>query len=384
VNSGFRGRISEYDDTGWNIFDLKLAAESLGANENQRLSLGLHFDSYTLNFIVDDYDSIAGERATDETRESTSGRADSGGKSKTSAIFAQYGLALGEHWDVSLGLRYDDWTAKEGYEGVVQVEERSEDGFSPKLSLAYLASDKRSFRYSLARGLRFPVIEEIFVNNADTGGSVADAELQPEDGIFHNLSYVQEFDSASVTVNLFYDEVEDAIFTQRGTLTDNDTTNDVTTFLPVGEVQTKGAELHAQFQEVGKLPLALRFNVTYTDTEITKNPLNQSIVGNDFPRIAEWRANVLASYKIFETLNVGASLRYASDTFGTLDNSDTEDSVFGAQDEYLFAGLKLNWQSTKSLNIAFGVDNVFDEQAYVYHPWPGRTYHLNAKYVIGD
>lgn len=33
-------------------------------------------------------------------------------------------------------------------------------------------------------------------------------------------------------------------------------------------------------------------------------------------------------------------LRYASDTYDTLENNDTEEEVFGAQDNYLFLNLK--------------------------------------------
>ena len=79
---------------------------------------------------------------------------------------------------------------------------------------------------------------------------------------------------------------------------------------------------------------------------------------------------------------MGTSVRYASNSFGELDNSDTADTVFGAQDDYLFVGTKLNWQVSEALKLSAGIDNLFNEEAHVFHPWPGRTYHLQAKYQL--
>jgi iron complex outermembrane receptor protein len=81
---------------------------------------------------------------------------------------------------------------------------------------------------------------------------------------------------------------------------------------------------------------------------------------------------------------MGASVRYASNSYGELDNSDTASHVFGAQDSFVFVGTKLNWQASSALKLSAGIDNLFNEQAYVFHPWPGRTYHVQAKYQLGQ
>ena len=46
-------------------------------------------------------------------------------------------------------------------------------------------------RYSAAKALRFPVIEELYVNVVDGSGTsmISDPTLEPEDGVFHNLSF---------------------------------------------------------------------------------------------------------------------------------------------------------------------------------------------------
>ena len=379
-NEAFKARITEYDDTGWQIFDLKFATESWLGDENQRLSLGLHYDDYELNYIVDDYNSIAGVRDADETDgDLSTGRSDSGGKASTVALFAHYGYALSDAWDLSLGLRYEEWEASEGYIGATLTPERSEEGLSPKLSLAWVPNDSQKLRYSAAKALRFPVIEELYVNDNQGAGAAAisDPTLKPEDGIFHNLSFEQSLDSGSLRVNLFYEVIDDVIFNQRAT-------SGTSTFLPVGEVTTSGAEFIWEQRQLMSLPLDLRFNLTHTDAEITDNVFNPAFEGKQFPRSPEWRSNLMLSYQLSANWNLGGSIRYASDSFGQLDNSDTEDNVFGAQDGFLFVGTKLNWQASKQLKLSVGIDNLFNEQAYVYHPWPGRTFHLQAKYQLGQ
>ena len=379
-NERYKARITEYDNTGWQIFDLKFATDSWLGDEQQRLSVGLHYDDYELNYIVDDYNSITAVRDTDETDgDLATGRSDSGGKASTVALFAQYGFALSDAWDIALGLRYEEWEATEGFIGATQTPERPETGLSPKLSVAWVPNDSQQIRYSAAKALRFPVIEELYVNDTQGAGAAAisDPTLKPEDGLFHNLSFEQSIDNGSLRVNLFYEVIDDVIFNQRAT-------SGTSTFLPVGEVTTSGAEFIWEQRQLLSLPLDLRFNLTHTDAEITDNVFNPAFEGKQFPRSAEWRSNLMLSYQLAAGWNLGGSVRYASDSYGQLDNSDTEDNVFGSQDGYLFVGTKLNWQATEQLKLSAGVDNLFNEQAYVYHPWPGRTFHLQAKYQLGQ
>ena len=382
INEADQARITTFDDTGWNIFDLKFANNALGGNDKQRLSLGLHFDSYELNFIVDDFNSITGLRSADELDgDPSTGRADSGGRAQTAAIFAQYGYALTDKWDVSVGLRYDDWEGTDGFEGGSSVDDRSESGFSPKLSVAHQFNNNQSIRYSVARALRFPLIEELFVVNADTsGGVIADSTLQPEDGIFHNLSFDQKFEQADLSVNLFYEVVDDVIFNQ----TVQTTGGNIASFLPITEVQTRGVEFVWQHNQLFGLPASIRFNTSYIETEITENTLNPDIVGNQFPRSPNWRSNLILGYDINERVNVGGTIRYASDSSGQLDNSDVVEDVFGSHTDFTFVGLKSNWQATETLSLSAGIDNVFNDQAFVFHPWPSRTFFLSARYVLGE
>ena len=395
ANNDFRARLTSYDDTGWDIFDLKFSTQSLLGDDRRRLAVGFHYDSYELKFIVDDYNSITRQRDADDADGSLfTGRGDSGGKARTYAAFVQYGMRLSDKWDLSFGLRYEDWQASDGFiaatnfgggpNTVTFIDKVSKQGWSPKFSFTYSPNNAQNIRYSVARALRFPVVEELFLNGSDlAGGSVADPNLEPEDGVFHNLSFRQQLDTGSITLNFFYDTVEETIFNQEVAV-GSGSSNTVETFLPISEVRTQGSEFVASFPSLFIDDISLTVNLVYTDTEITKNANNTDIIGNRFPRIARWRSNLLLNYNVSDVLDVGTTIRTASDTFGTLDNSDNVDRVFGTHDKFTFVGLKANWQALDDIKLSFGVDNVFDYQAYVRFPYPARTFYLSAKYLIAE
>lgn len=377
-NAAFGGRFTEYKDTGWTTLDVQSGTENLMGNPDQRLSVGYHFSNYELGLEPFRYNSIAGNKGTT--------RGASGGETSIHALYAQWGWAFDPDWDLALGLRYEDWQGRNGFfddnpaDGVIDPVEsfadRNEQGFSPKFSLAHFFDDSRTLRYSVARALRFPVTEELYQNvNEATQASVANAGLEPEDGIHHNLMYEQKINNGFVRANLFYEKIDDVIFSQ------NVTVNGATlrTFLPVTTVETKGVEFVINQTNIMDTKIDARFNVSYIDAEIKKNDLDPSIEGNDFPRMPNWRANLLLGYPVTDKVDVNVGFRFASDSYGDLDNSDQEDKVFGAQDEYLFTNVRVNMDITNSTRVSVGVDNLFDEEAYVHHPWPSRTLFLEGK-----
>jgi len=381
------GRLTNHGNTGWNTLDIKLGTESLFDNKAMRLSVGYFIDDYKLEINPSNINALTGEFI--------SPRAASRGSTSTQALFAQWGLAINDQWDLALGLRYEDWETTGGFFNGNSAPDRSDTGSSPKLSLAYTPNDDWTIRYSLARALRFPIAEELYrneeaVTNAldpneleeDTIQAItSDATLVPEDGIFHNLTFDRQIDGGFVRVNFFYDVIDDAIFNQSGNFIAEDGTNiSFNSFLSIDEVETKGVEFVYNQTALFGTKASLRFNTTYIDATITENLANTAIEGNELPRVPEWRANLILNYAVAESIDLSTSFRYASDSFGDLDNGDTQDEVFGAIDSYLFVGAKANWRVTEEASLSFGIHNLFDDLAYVAHPWPSRTLYLEGKY----
>ena len=182
-----------------------------------------------------------------------------------------------------------------------------------------------------------------------------------------------------IRINYFTENISDVIESQTTTLENGIS---LRTFLPVDEIETSGLEFIANATDLLVPNLNVRFNVVYTDSQILKNDPNPSIEGNVYPRMPDWRGNLLANYRINNNWDIGLNYQYASDSFGRTDNTDRKDNVYGAQDAYSRIGLKSTYRMNNGLSLGVGVDNISDEIAYVAHPWPGRSLYVNLAYDL--
>jgi len=363
------GRVRDYEDTGWETFDLKLRSEHFLSLDDMRLTAGYHAEHYQLE--VAEFNAIGDFR--NGVKGTLRNNNPSAGQTITHAVFTEFGWQFQPEWDAVFGARYEMWESKDGQKGTDFFADRSEDEFSPKFSLGFTPDNFWSFRYSLAKAYRFPLVEELYENDDNTlGTTIANERLKPEDGIHHNFSINREIADGLVSLNLYYEEIKDVIFSQR------DTTANVSTFLNIDEVTTHGAELAYNQDNIFNLPLDIRANIAYTHAEVTKNSANPSSVGKQFPRLPNWRSNLLTTYHFTTNWDFSTGIRYASDSHDQLDNSDTAKNVFAAQDAYIFVDLKTQYKFNDEVKLSAGIENVNNEEAFVFHPWPQRTYFIEG------
>ena len=372
------GTVSEFDNTGWLTLDIKARTDKFLGDKDMNFISGYHYDHYRLK--INSYSSnnyAAGEK--------TAASASAGGDTTMHAAFAQWGWQFTPQWDVAIGARYERWTTKNGINynltdgdpaTNLDIPTRTETGLSPKFSLGYAPGNKWTYRYSLARAYRFPITEELYHNEQKTNGTIiADDKLKPEEGLHHNLKFERQLAKGFMRINLFHEVVENVIFNQQITTSAGEK---VSSFLPIDEVTTTGLEFITELDRLVDGKLDARFNVTWLDSEITRHSSNSDIVGKTMPRMPEWRANLYLTWHFNQDWDSSAGLRYAGDSDNTLDNSDTADKVFGGMDAYTFLDLKASYKVGKNGKLALGIDNVTNETAFVYHPWPQRTYYLEG------
>jgi iron complex outermembrane receptor protein len=373
------GQVKDYGDTGWQTAEAKWTLDELGTDSLSMVT-GLRHEAYKLNINIYDSNKYA-------LGSKSSLKDSSGGETSLDAAFAQLNWIINERWDSSLGMRYESWKSQNGYYAadnaatpqldLVHTPSRSENRASPKFSLGLKPADEWVVRYSLARAYRFPIVEELYSQyEAYTSKSLANPDLEPENGLHHNVMIERGLANGYLRVNLYRENIKDVIESQ----TDITVSPSVRTFVPIDEVQTTGVEFIANVDKLFVDPLDIRFNAAYTDSKIVKNAVDPTIEGNRAPRMPKWRSNLLATYHLSSDWDVGGSIQYASDSFSKLDNSDTEVGVYGAVDGYTFVGLKTTYRLNRNTRVGLGVDNLTDEVAYVAHPWPGRTIYLNASY----
>lgn len=376
------GQVNDFGDTGWQSAEAKLIFSDLGM-PGLALVTGARYEAYELNldvFSSPDYEAAAFGQYTSR----------SGGETDIAAVFAQFEWIVNSQWDMSLGGRYEAFESSAGYYSdddastevfdLVNVPSNSDKAFSPKFSLGYQPNNEWRLSYSLGKAYRFPIVEELFSQyKAYNSVSFANPALKPEDGLHQNLMVQREIPGGTVRVNLFTETIKDVIESQSESLPGG---LSVRTFIPLDETRTRGAEFILNANDLLLSHLDLRFNVVYTDSEIVRNDPDPSIEGNVYPRLPEWRSNLLATYHITSDWNVGVNYQYASDSYGRNDNTDREHSVYGAQDGYSRIGLKSTYNFSQGLSLALGVDNLSNETSFVAHPWPGRTFYANISYDL--
>jgi iron complex outermembrane receptor protein len=377
VESGFNpgdplddgtGTITDFDNTGWTTLDVKLRDADLAGDSSLSFVSGYHYSTQRIEvnqYASPDYRS--------QTRDALSNA--SGGSTAIHGLFAQLGWLPHPDWEVTLGGRQELWQSRDGFAETGRVSatppERDISRFSPKFSLGWEPATRLRLQYSLAKAYRFPVPEELFDNEIRTFGTVlGDARLDPEDGIHNNLSVQYGVGSGHVEVNLFRDDVKNTIFTQFQFVGGRP----IFSFLPIDKVRTTGVEFVVDQRQVLTSKLDIQVNGTVLDSTIVEHSLQPSIEGNDFPRLPRFRLGLFGIYHLSPRWQSSLGVRYSSDQFDDLDNGDTASNVFGAIDEYFFLDAKLTHWLPNGGRLSFGINNITNEEAFVHHPWPQRTF----------
>lgn len=292
------------------------------------------------------------------------------------------------------GLRFDNFQTFDGHfynynragndpRRIQNNEDRDQSRISPKASIEY-SPDAWTFRYSFSKAYRFPVAEELFASkNTVAGTTFADPNLGPENGYFHNVMAQYDISQGFIRANLFYDLINDEIFSYNPTLAGGNGPN---TYLAIGQTETIGVDLTYQQYAIFDLPIDFMANTIFMNKQITSNPAATGLIGNEWPRIPKLQANVTTTYHILPVWDATAGVRYRSDMFHQITNVDTAANVFNGSDEYTFVDFKTNYllpihPKLKS-TISAGIDNILDQDVYENNPLAQRTYYvsLSLKY----
>ena len=377
------GEITAFGDAGWDTADVKLRLQGLTEDDALVIVAGVRHEAYTLNLNV--FASSDWRQGVRTRRTSASG-----GETVINAAFLQGTWTLNDHWDATLGMRHERFESKNGFYSadvpatpqldLVTTRETEDATWSPKFSLGFRPLELWQIRYSVARAYRFPIAEELYSQyQAYNAVSLSNPDLEPENALSHNVMIDREIEGGYLRLNIYQDDIREVIESQGTTLPGGIS---IRTFVPIDQVRTRGVEFVANKSGFLSDRLDVRFNVAWTDAEIMANSADTTIEHNEYPRMPDWRSNLLASYRINDRVTASTSVQYASDSFGRTDNRDRAYGVMSAQDGFLWLGLKGDYRYDEHLSLSAGVDNVTDARAYVAHPWPGRTWYGSLRYAL--
>lgn len=372
------GTLAHQGPTNWYTGDL--TAEN--KTEQNEFAVGLSANRYQTDLVrttIANWRSDAGGAFSTETF----------GKTRTLSAWAENRFLIGDG-SITFGLRYDAWRAFDGGLGRLgtgaqagqqlfnRYASRSADSVNPTLSGQVRMSDGTDVQLSLAMATRFPTVGELFQGSLNGDGTFNvnsfDPSLRPERSRDLNLLVAHQFGGTRLTGSFFYQRVANTIFQFIGF---NQNGISTSTYKNIDLTRQYGLELIAESKNLFTNGLDIDANLAWIDSRTLRNPSNRAAEGAQFPRIPRWRINANARYAFSDTFNGSIGMRYASrpntDLFG-LQRGDT----FGFTSELFALDAKLNSKLDESFRLSAGVDNITNNKAWVFHPYPQRTFLLEA------
>jgi len=374
AQSGGAGQIALNDGTGWRTLDLKADWRPGMDKGSHEASFGYHYDRYTLDSrVFNTADWLSGGTTTRVKAYA--------GNTETQALFAQDAWRFAPDWKLTLGGRYERWSAFSGAisnsSTTLAYDARTEGFFSPKASLAWQATSDWLLRASLGKAYRMPTVSELFQGSISAGAIVNnDPNLKPEQALSGELSAERSLGNGLLRLTLFQDDASDALYSQ----TNMTVFPTVTNIQNIDKIRTRGVEAAFQGKDIGLRGLDLSGSITYANSEILKNDNLPASVGMQQPRVPDWRASAAATWHQGDLLSYTLAARYSGRQYGTLDNTDGYPNTYGGTSRFFVVDARVNYKLAKQFTASAGVDNLNNYKYYAYHPYPQRTFHAEVKF----
>lgn len=375
--TGGAGRIVDMHGTGWTTMALKGTWRPDGPQGAHVIDLGAQRDSYALRSI---------ENATADWLAGSPGARNQAfaGETRLTSIYAQDTWRFAPAWKTVLGLRAEQWEAFGGQTSnaatTIAQAGRGESHVSPKLALAWQASERWVLKASAGRAVRMPTVSELYQGGINANGVLVnnDPNLRPERSWTGELTAERELQSGLLRLTAFFERTKDALYSQ----TNVTVSPNITNIQNVDEIRTRGLEISHQGTDVGLKGLDFASSLTWTDSIITKNANFPASVGQWQPRVPRWRASAVATWRSSPQWSWTLAARYSGRQYSTLDNSDPNGFAFQGASKYFTADARVRWQVTKTLSAAFGIDNLNNYKYWNFHPYPQRTYSAELRYDL--
>lgn len=397
------GKITRNDGTNWQNADAKAIWRPFGYDGPHEISFGLHGDRYNFE------NPVFASSIWNATSSTGSGRlySEGLGETRTGALWFQDAWKIVPNLKLTLGGRVETWRAQDGFNlnttansagvitstSTINQPSLASTNFSPKASLSYDPNKDWNITANFGEAYRYPTVTELY-QNVSVGGvaTFANPNLTPERDLNGQLNIERRWTDGKVRLTLFKERTDNAIISQTNLVTNPLTGAQVptTTIGNVAAIGMQGVELSADKNNVLVRGLQVFGSVTYVDSRIISDPTwagtdpltgkPDTVVGKRVPYVPNWRAKIGVTYRPNESWAYTIAARYSGKQYSTLDNTDIVSHVYGAFDNYVVVDAKVHYNATKNLSFDAGIDNLFNEQYFLFHPFPGRTYVLAAKY----
>lgn len=364
--SGGIGRITDLDGTGWNTLTLRGTWRS--SSDEHVLDFGAQRDVYKLRTEVSNTDDWIGGSPTTRF---TAFR----GETTLQSLYLQDTWQFSPDWRATVGVRAERWNADDGSlsnaTGTLEFGSREETFWSPKAAIACQLTESWALKASIGRAVRMPTVAELYQGSISANVIVNnDPNLKPEQSWTGELTAERELTAGYLRATFFLEDTRDALYSQ----TNVTVTPNVTNIQNVDHIRTSGIELAWQAQGVMTDRLDLSASLTYAHSRIVENDNFPASVDKWQPRVPDWRANAVATYRATERWSMTLGARYSGRQYNTLDNSDTNGDTYTGTSSFLVADFRTRFEFRPGLAASLGVDNLNNETYWASHPYTQRTY----------
>ena len=369
ARSGGAGRITDQDGTGWNAVFAKASWRPSGMEGAHLVDFGLQRDSYRLRTRVSDTaDWIHGRAATPVSLFE--------GETQLTGVYAQDTWRFAADWRATLGLRAEQWEASDGAistgsNAPLAFPTRDETYLSPKAAIAWQVSQQWTLKASAGRAVRTPTVAELYQGSIVAGSIVNnDPDLQPEKSWTGELTAERELDRGLLRATVFHEDTRDALYSQVNSAVGGT----VTTIQNVDHIRTSGVELAGQRSDLLLVGFDLSGSVTFARSRTVENDNFPASVGKWQPRVPQWRANLLATWRANEQWVATLGTRYSGRQYNSLDNGDPNGFTYTGTSSFLVTDVRARYRVTPQVTASLGIDNLNNEEYWAFHPYTQRTY----------
>lgn len=288
---------------------------------------------------------------------------------KSTGVYANDSISLGDKWVLNLGLRWDDYAVHGVASTGVPVAETSWDFVNYQAGLVYKPTANTSVYVSYATSSTPPTVSEGDQNNSGgTGsGNLATEVLDPEDTENFEVGAKAELFARRLTLSgaLFQTTrknaailVEDGVYEQ------------------AGETEVKGLELG--FSGSVTPDWTVFGGYTYMDSELVRGAYNNVNVGDPLANTPKNSFSLFTTYQVMTKLSLGGGVYYVDDRFGG--NQGGAGGGTGAvyAPSYTRLDLFASYDVTDRASLQLNVKNATDEDYImrtngVHHADPAPT-----------
>lgn len=286
-----------------------------------------------------------------------------GGKGILHAFYLQDKYEMNDATSLYLGIRYDRYTKKDGYNislknGVVTADNRFGEGtyheVSPKLAIEHRLNDTDSVFASYGHSFNPPILYQVYRKSSTIN---ANPDLNPETTNTFEVGYKHADNKLTWDVTLFHAKTKDLVSLQ--------TRNGVRAYYNTdGDMARRGAEIGASYRFTDNW--SAYANYAFTDADLN---------GKRYYYIPRHLVHFGLRYDA-KPWQVLVDNTYVSER----QSPDTDTGEYQSEDAFFLTNLSVNYELRDGLVLQGAVYNLFDRQFYATEAARERNYSVSLQY----